>query len=141
MLPIFPLLLVLGIIAIGVKYGDPPKAAVPAKAGTPPRALHGVSGTFQGASSMEARRFSPEEERLFSLLVLFARDKRYPAGQKRYLTPEMALEALLLSKQLGLPKTVMAIRKDGAIPDDEFLRGLSGSVRQLALSYGTGGRL
>jgi hypothetical protein len=94
-----------------------------------------------GEGAIEARRLSPEEERLLSLLVLFARDKRYPAGQKRYLTPEMAIEALLLTKQLGLPRTGLAIRKDGAIPDDEFMRGRSGTVRQLTLSYGTGGRL
>jgi hypothetical protein len=158
MLPIIPFLLVVGIIALAVKSaeGSSPPTAGPAgllTAGTP-RAIAPVKGTrMKGALARPfhrvgeetgvtpARRLSPEEERLLSLLVLFARDKRYAAGQKRYLTAEMAVEALLLTKQLGLPKTGLAIRKDGAIPDDEFLRGRSGSVRQLVLSYGTGGRI
>ena len=137
MLPVIPVVLfasIIGLLALCSKSPDKVGSTLP------PRRLQGVGGDFQTLPQTETRRFLPEEERLFSLLVLFARDKKYRAGQKRYLTPEMAVEALMLSKQLGLPKTVMAIRKDGAIPDDEFLRGLSGSVRQLTLSYGTGGR-
>jgi hypothetical protein len=155
MLPIIPFLFVVGIIALAVKSaeGNGPAGSSPAGS-SPTKALAPVKGTrMKGALARPfhrvgeetgvtpARRLSPEEERLLSLLVLFARDKRYAAGQKRYLTAEMAVEALLLTKQLGLPKTGLAIRKDGAIPDDEFLRGRSGSVRQLVLSYGTGGRI
>jgi len=137
MLPVIPFVLFASLIGLLVACSKSPDKI----ASAPPRRLQGVSGDFQTLPQTETRRFLPEEERLFSLLVLFARDKKYRAGQKRYLTPEMAVEALMLSKQLGLPRTVMAIRKDGAIPDDEFLRGLSGSIRALTLSYGTSGRL
>lgn len=82
----------------------------------------------------------PEQERLLSLLVLFARDKKYPAGQKKYLTAPMALEAVQLSRRLSLPRTAQAIRSDGAIPDDEHIAGRSDSVRALTLKYGTTGK-
>jgi hypothetical protein len=82
----------------------------------------------------------PEQERLLSLLVLFARDKKYPPGGKRYLTAPIALETVQLARRLSLPKTAMAVRSDGAIPDDEHIAGRSESVRALTLKYGTTGK-
>jgi hypothetical protein len=82
----------------------------------------------------------PEQERLLSLLVLFARDKKYPAGQKKYLTAPMALETVTLARRLSLPRTAQAIRSDGPIPDDEHIAGRSESVRALTLKYGTTGK-
>jgi hypothetical protein len=82
----------------------------------------------------------PQQERLLTLLVLFARDKKYPAGQKKYLTAPMALETVMLARRLSLPKTAQAVRSDGAIPDDEHIAGRSESVRQLTLKYGTTGK-
>lgn len=86
-------------------------------------------------------RLVPEEERLLALLVLFARDKRFKAGEKRYLTADLALEALRLAQKFNLPKTAMAIRKDGPVPNDEYLRGRPQDIRQLVLSYGSKGRV
>jgi hypothetical protein len=94
----------------------------------------------QIGSSKEAPRLKPEQERLLSLLVLFARDKKYPAGQKRYLTAPIALEATRLAASMNLPKTSMAIRKDGPVPNDEFIPGRAESIRELTVKYGTTGR-
>ena len=84
-------------------------------------------------------RLSPEQERLLSLLVLFARDKKYPAGQKRYLSAPTALDAVKLARSLNLPATANAIRNDGPVPDNEYLPGRSESIRQLVIRYGTTG--
>lgn len=82
----------------------------------------------------------PEQTRLLSLLVLFARDKQFGPGQKRFLSPAMAIEAMRLAKAMDLPNTSMAIRKDGPIPDDEFFPNRGDSIRKLTLSYGTKGK-
>lgn len=94
----------------------------------------------QSANSVPQSRLAPEQERLLSLLVLFARDKRYPAGQKRYLSPQTALDAVQLARNLNLPATANAIRNDGPIPDNEYLPGRSQSIRQLVVTYGTTGK-
>lgn len=83
---------------------------------------------------------APEQTRLLSLLVLFARDKQFGAGEKRFLSPAMALEATRLARAMGLPKTSMAIRKDGPIPNDEYLTNRADSVRKLTVTYGTTGK-
>jgi hypothetical protein len=139
-MPFVPLLLLASLVtAIVVSARSAQAEEVPKPKRLVPRATH-VLGQ-EAVALAESRRYTPEEERFLSLLVLFARDKRYPAGQKRYLTTELAIEALRLANQFELPKTMLAIRKDDALPDDEYLRGRSRSIRQLALSYGTGGRL
>lgn len=118
-----------------VSVGDEEQIPIPAAMlDQPPQAASKLLGPVQGPPLL------PEQERLLSLLVLFARDKKYPAGQKRYLTPALAMEAVTLSKRLGLPKTSMAIRKDAAVPDDEHMRGRTESVRELTVKYGTTGR-
>jgi hypothetical protein len=86
------------------------------------------------------QRLAPEQERLLALLVLFARDKKYPAGQKRYLSASTALDAVQLARQLNLPATANAIRNDGPIPDNEFFPGRADSIRKLTVTYGTTGR-
>ena len=83
---------------------------------------------------------SPAATRLLALLVLFARDKKFPPGQKAFLSPNTALEAVRLARHLGLHKTAMAVRKDGAIPDNEFLPGRTVSIRKSVYLYGTTGK-
>lgn len=83
---------------------------------------------------------SPEQQRLLALLVLFARDKQYGPGQKRFLSMPMALEATRLAKAMSLPKTSMAIRKDAPVPDDEYFPQRSDSIRVLTVRYGTTGK-
>jgi len=106
----------------------------------------GVSGSAMGydhaliPSTPPPRALMPEHERLLSLLVLFAKDKKHASGHKRFLTLNMAKEAVRLSNAMGLPKTATAIKKDGAVPDDEFLRGRSESIRSLVVKYGTTGK-
>lgn len=82
----------------------------------------------------------PEEERLLSLLVLFARDKKNPPGGKRYLSLNTAREAVGLARRFGLPKTARAIQRDDAVPTDETLPGHTASIRESVVSYGTRGR-
>jgi len=82
----------------------------------------------------------PPYVRLLSLLVLFLRDKKFPAGGKKYLSPNTALEAVKLARALGLPKTAMAIRTDGFLPDDEHIPGRTEDIRQLVVKYGTTGK-
>ncbi len=92
------------------------------------------------AAAQPAPALKPEQERLLTLLVLFARDKKNKAGNKKYLTAPMALETVKLARRLSLPKTAQAVINDGPIPDDEHIAGRSESVRQLTLKYGTTGK-
>lgn len=82
----------------------------------------------------------PEAERLLALLVLFAKDKKFPAGQKRYLSVPTALEAVRLAEHLGLHRTARAIRKDGRIPIDEYLPGRAVPLRTSVISYARTGK-
>lgn len=95
---------------------------------------------YRDPAALPEMDLAPEQQRLLSLLVLFARDKQYPAGKKRYLTAPMAYEASQLAKKMGLPRTSMAIRKDAPVPDDEFFPERADSIRVLTVKYGTTGK-
>jgi len=113
------------------------KAFVSQSQATPPKttmagSLEALPPDATGSNALVSSQLplSPEATRLLSLLVLFARDKRYPAGQKQYLTPTTAIEAMRLARKLGLPATSMAIRKDAPLPAFESLPGRLVSVRE-----------
>jgi hypothetical protein len=92
------------------------------------------------AATVPKPPLAPQYERLFALLVLFARDKKFPAGFKQYLTPNTAIEAVKLARGLNLPRTALAIRSDGPLPDNEYIPGRTESIRELAYRYGTTGK-
>lgn len=91
-------------------------------------------------SSAALPPLKPQAERLLALLVLFARDKKNPAGRKQYLSLNTAREAVALAKHLGLHKTARAIQTDGPVPADEYLPGRTVSVRESVVAYGTTGK-
>lgn len=77
----------------------------------------------------------PEEERLLALLILWAKDKKFPPGQKRFMTAGLAKELARISARLGLMGTARAVLSDGPIPAEEKLgrRGLT--VRQAVIEF------
>lgn len=83
----------------------------------------------------------PEEERLLSLLVLWARDKKNPPGRKRYLNRQLAGELVRLAHRLGLRGTVRAVLTDGPVPEREMMGRRGITVRSAIVAYGTRGKL
>ena len=122
-----------GVTGFGMGNEPPQLDADPTYLPPTPKGQRLLAGSPQ-------KRLSPEQERLLSLLVLFAKDKKYPAGQKRYLSAATALDAVQLARSLNLPATANAIKTDGPVPDDEYLPGRSESIRKLVVTYGTTGR-
>jgi hypothetical protein len=108
----------------------------------PGTAVRGASfiGAVAALPPKRVAPLSPEVQRLLSYLVLFARDKPNPPGEKKFLSYAAAMDAIGLAKQLGLPKTAVAIKRDGPVPDDEYIPGRAASVRELVVSYGTTGK-
>jgi hypothetical protein len=125
----------IGMYGISMMGEEPPSAGYIIDQARAPRALSPVRPEGNGRSEPRLR---PEEERLMSLLVLFARDKKFEAGRKRYLSPSTALDAVQLARRMNLPRTAEAITTDGPIPDDERIPGRSKSVRRMVLDFGTG---
>jgi hypothetical protein len=92
-------------------------------------------------SGSRAMPLSPEQERLLTLLILYAKDRKNPPHRKRYLTAPMAEEALRLTRVMNLPRTSRVLKHgDRPIPDDEYIPGRAENLRTLVLTYGTTGR-
>ena len=83
----------------------------------------------------------PEEERLLTLLVLWAKDKKFPVGQKRFMTAGLATEAARIAMRLGLVGTARAVMSDGPIPAHESLGRRGISVRKAVVEFASGRKL
>ena len=64
----------------------------------------------------------PEEECLLCLLTMWVKDKRFPLGQKRYFTKQLAVETAKRAAKLGLHQTARAVLTDGPIPNEKMGR-------------------
>lgn len=117
----------------GVDMGTP--LGLPAMMG---KTLDGKAGKYEEAKVPAGFRgppLLPEEERLLSMLLLWVKDKKYPAGRKRYLNKRLALETAKLAKKLGLHGTARAILTDTKIPPNEKLGRRGVTVVEALLAY------
>jgi hypothetical protein len=95
----------------------PPPAATPPSPTAPAPQFHDANEP----PGMLGPPLIPEEERLFTLLTLWVKDKKFPPGQKRYFTRGLAAETVKLAETLGLIKTANAVASDGPFPLKERL--------------------
>lgn len=77
----------------------------------------------------------PEEERLLTLLTLWVKDKKYPAGKKRYMTKALAVEAAKLAARLKLMQTARALLTDGPVPTTERMGRRGVTIREAILIW------
>lgn len=77
----------------------------------------------------------PMEERLLTLLVLWARDKKFPSGQKKFMTRSLAEETARTALRLGLVGTAKAVLSDGPIPEHEKLGRRGITVRKAIVMF------
>ena len=82
----------------------------------------------------------PLEERLLCLLVLWGKDKKFPAGQKKYLNKRMLIEAAKLAVQLGLKGTARALLTNGKIPAGEQMGRRGVTVMDALIAYTRAGK-
>lgn len=133
----FPILLLFGLSGLIAWAAKPKPTGVVGgeiTARARPRALpaYGDAATptgFMGPPLL------PEEERLLSLLTLWMKDKKYPAGNKRFLTKELARDLIKLCLRLGLSRTAAAVLRDRALPEGEMLGRRGITIRQAIDSY------
>jgi len=90
------------------------------------------------APGMFGPPLQPLEERLLSLLILWGKDKKYPALKKRYLNRTLLLEAVKIAKQLGLRGTARALLTDGRIPAYEKMGNRGVTVMQAVMAFSNG---
>jgi hypothetical protein len=87
------------------------------------------------APGMMGPPLQPEEERLFTLLILWGKDKKYPKGRKRYFNGSLAKEAAKIALRLGLRGTARAVLSDGFIPAQERLGTRGVTVMDALAAY------
>ena len=110
-----------GVVSDGI--GAAPKALPPI-----------VLRDSQAPPGFSGGRLLPEEERLLSLLVLWAKDKRFPRGRKRYTSKVLIVDLAKLCRRLGLNRTARAVLRDGPLPREPMgRRGVT--VRDAVLAY------
>lgn len=90
------------------------------------------------APGMFGPPLQPEEECLLCLLTMWAKDKKFPAGQKRYFTRELAVGTAKRAMKLGLRGTAKAVLTDGPIPEDEQMGRRGVTVRQAIIAFNRG---
>lgn len=129
MLPIIILAGLGGIIAWTVREKNTGMtghllAPIGASDALPPKKMYRDAKTPEGFLGPPLQ---PEEERMLTLLILWAKDKKYPAGQKRFMTAGLAKELAKIAVRLGLLGTARAVLTDGPIPAGEKLgrRGIT----------------
>jgi hypothetical protein len=83
----------------------------------------------------------PEEVRLLTLLILWAKDKQFPIGKKRFMTMGLAKELVTLATRLGLLGTANAVLTDGPIPEREKLGRRGITVRAAIVAFNRKGNL
>lgn len=124
MLPVFLVLLAAGALVLG-KVANKPGADV---VGFLPAATGGTP-------------LAPEEERLIMLLVLYQKDQGFPAGSKKYLTRDMAHEAVRLARQMRLLQTIRAMLDDRPLPSTERFPGREFSVAMATVLHSRTGKI
>jgi hypothetical protein len=141
----FPILLFAGLASFIAWAARPKITGIVSP--PPPKLLSGVTaatvGKFQDSSTPAGflgPPIQPEEERLLTLLVLWAKDKKFPVGQKRFMTAGLAKEAAKIALRLGLRGTARAVLSDGPIPADENLGRRGISVRKAVVEFASGRR-
>lgn len=136
----FPILLFTGLAGIIAWAARPKVTGVIGNAQANQKALPAFRDSGTPAGFM-GPPLQPEEERLLALLVLWAKDKKYSPGQKRFMTRALAEEIVKLGNRLGLVGTAAAILRDGPIPPDEILGRRGITVRNAIVTYAKKGKL
>ena len=120
-----------GIIAWAVR---PKYTGVGAPGMQPPS----ITGYYESAGVPEGFRgppLLPEEDCLLCLLTLWAKDKQFPPGRKRYFNRQLAVETAKRALKLGLRDTARAVLTDGPIPAGEKMGRRGVTVRDAIVIY------
>jgi hypothetical protein len=141
----FPILLFVGLASFIAWAARPKTTGIVSP--PPPKLLSGVPtavGKFQDSSTPAGflgPPIQPEEERLLTLLVLWAKDKKFEPGKKRFMTAGLAAEAARIAMRLGLVGTARAVMSDGPIPAHENLGRRGITVRRAVVEFASGRKL
>jgi len=127
-----PVIIIGGIIGL-IAWGSRDK-----RTGVTGYALAPVGAVFQDAKEPEGLLgppLQPMEERLLSLLVMWAKDKKFPPGKKKFMTKTLAEETARTALKLGLVGTAKAVLSDGPVPEHEKLGRRGITVRKAIVMF------